>query len=161
MLGYHAERHPLNDRAILGGAEVRGISVAKRPRREQIVGVREVPFHSVRYQAPDSGRWQQATMKAGVGSESIHPAIFDSKLHLRFHISAMGLATTSARGWLPRGWLFIEAAFAAAYPGLLLCPSATRRSCCFQPCSHFKSDVSAPGAPTAPPLVIRRSRRPI
>src|SRR5262249_9254847 len=107
MLGHYAERHPLNDRAILGGAEVRGIAVAKWSRREQIVGVREVPFHSVRYQAPDTGRWQQATMKAGVVSESIHPAIFDSKLQVRFHVSSMGLATTSARGWLPRGWLFM------------------------------------------------------
>src|SRR5204862_8167387 len=40
----------------------------------------------------------------------------------------------------------VEATFAAASPGLLLCPSATRRSCRYQPCSHFKSEVSAPGA---------------
>src|ERR1700750_695183 len=38
------------------------------------------------------------------------------------------------------------------FPGLLLCPSATRRPCRYQPCSHFKSDVSAPGAPMAPPI---------
>jgi hypothetical protein len=31
-------------------------------------------------------------------SESIHPAILDSKLLVEFHISSMGLAATSAKG---------------------------------------------------------------
>jgi hypothetical protein len=51
-----------------------------------------------------------------------------------------------------RGLVGVEAIFAAAFPGPLLCPSATPAFVLLQPCSHFKSDVSAPGAPIAPPI---------
>jgi len=109
---------------------MRGIAVAKRSRREQVVGVREVPFHGVRYQSHDGGRWQRATMKARVVSESIHPAIFGSKLLVEFHLSSMGLATISAKddrredGYSLEHYECseVEATFAAAFPGLLLCP---------------------------------------
>jgi len=69
-------------------------------------------------------------MKARVVSESIHPAIFGGKLVVEFHLSSMGLATISAKddrredGYLLEHYKCseVEATFAAAFPGLLLCP---------------------------------------
>src|SRR6185437_1893711 len=152
----------LNDSAVLGGAEMRGIAVAKRSRREQVVGVREVPFHGVRYQSHDGGRWQRATMKARVVSESIHPAIFDSKLLVEFHIildeSGDDLRESMTVARMAIHWNTMNALKLRLLPsprlslGCSFAPSATRRPCRYQPCSHFKSDESAPRRADGTPL---------